>query len=329
MNEGSQATWIQRLVAPTQARVRLDVFLAGQPELGTRGFARLAIERGQVRVLGAKVRPGLMLLPGQVVEFLPIPETRPRAERIAALEVPPLQVLHEDAYILVIHKPAGIPSHPTEQADRLEISVADMALVHCGHDLPRMGGVDRPGIVHRLDRETSGVMVLAKTEESFHFLQAQFKARTVRKEYRALAHGEARFDSDHVTRNIVQHPIHPDRMLVTDEGGREAETFYEVLERFTGFTHFRCLPKTGRTHQIRVHLASIGHSLVGDRMYRSRQHMHATLPEGAPEPGRHCLHALRLRFAHPRTHEELEFDAPMPAEMERLLEWLREHRRRT
>jgi 23S rRNA pseudouridine1911/1915/1917 synthase len=172
----------------------------------------------------------------------------------------------------------------------------------------------------------SGVMVVAKTQVAFEFLRAQFKARTVQKEYRCLVFGEPRFQSDWIERPIATDPRHADRMTVVEEGGRESSTFYEVVERFQGFAHVRCRPKTGRTHQIRVHMTAIGHSLVGDRVYRSRLRQHDVLPDGAPDPQRQCLHAHRLVLPHPATHETIEFEAPLPADMRDLLVWLRSNR---
>ena len=144
-------------------------------------------------------------------------------------------------------------------------------------------------------------MVLAKTDDAFHFLKGEFKARRVKKEYRAISFGEARFDSDYIVRNIASHPTKGDRMAAVAEGGREATTYYEVVERFAGFTYFACRPETGRTHQIRVHMTSVGHCLVGDRFYRSRNHLNSELPDGAPHPGRQCLHAHKLGFQHPHS----------------------------
>jgi len=180
--------------------------------------------------------------------------------------------------------------------------------------------------VHRLDRDTSGVMVIARTVPALEFLRAQFKARTAAKEYRCIVWGEPRFQSDWIERPLALDPRHPDRMAVVDAGGREASTYYEVVERFAGFAHVRCRPRTGRTHQIRVHMTSIGHSLVGDRVYRSRSRQHDALPELAPDPMRQCLHALRLVLAHPQTHEPIEFEAEMPADLDKLLAWLRANR---
>lgn len=313
---------VERSVSAAEAGGRLDVFLARQPEIGTRTAAKELIAAGQVLVDGAVSKAGLLLTEGQRISFRPRIETKLAAAPIGPEELARLRILYEDNYLLVIDKPPGIASHPPEGKRDPGLSIADLALAHCG-TLPTVGGEDRPGIVHRLDKDTSGVMVLAKTEEAFHFVQSQFKARTILKEYRAICFGEPRFDSDYVERNITHHPTHPDRMIVVPEGGREAVTFYAVVERFAGYTHFRCEPKTGRTHQIRVHLTSIGHSLLGDRVYRSRQHQHSALPAEAPEPPRQCLHAHRLTLLHPRTHEPLEFQVPIPPDMMQVLEWLR------
>jgi 23S rRNA pseudouridine1911/1915/1917 synthase len=318
--EGS-AEPIVRRVGDAHAGRRLDLFLAAQPEIGSRPLAKELADRGRVEVDGRAARAGQVLIAGQEVRFvLPPPAPPP-----APMPDFALRVLFEDPHLLVIDKQAGLHVHPPSGARAPVVSVAALAVARCG-PLPSVAGADRPGIVHRLDKETSGVMVLAKDEESVHFLKAQFKARTVRKEYAALAWGEARFDSDYIERNLAVHPRYGDRMTVVEEGGREASTYYEVVERFAGFTRFCCVPKTGRTHQIRVHLASIGHSLVGDRMYRSRRIGDASLPQGAPDPGRHCLHAARIELRHPRTHEPVTFEAPLPDDFAALLAWLRENR---
>jgi 23S rRNA pseudouridine1911/1915/1917 synthase len=313
---------------PVQAAgLRLDVFLTGRDGIGGRRHAKELILAGAVAVDGRPAhKGGLLVEAGQrvVVRELPAPEVPPPV----AAPAPPadLTVLYEDAWILVIDKPAGVPAHRPEGARGAGMTnIADLARARCP-DLPTVAGADRPGIVHRLDRDTTGVMVLAKTEDAMHFLKAQFKARTVEKEYRAIVWGEPRFDSDWIDRSIAPHPAHGDRVVLVQEGGRDASTYYEVVERFGGITHLRCLPKTGRTHQIRVHLTGVGLSLVGDPIYRSRRNQQARLPAGAPDPGRHCLHALRLVLDHPRTQERLTFEAAMPADMEALLDWLRANR---
>lgn len=319
--------WIHVPVPAQDAGVRLDVFLARHPAVGSRRAARELIERLRVQVPEhpKALRPATVLEVGHSVLVQPLPIEPP--VDVPAPEVQPLTILHEDTYILVIDKRPGLAAHPPEGARAARApTVAGLAARHCG-ELPTLSGEDRPGIVHRLDKDTSGVMVLAKTAEAFHFLQGQFKARTVEKEYRCLSYGEARFDSDWVEAAIADHPTRPERMTVVREGGREASTYYEVVERFRGYTHFRCLPKTGRTHQIRLHMQAAGHSLVGDKVYRSRSQQHGDLPPDCPAVERQLLHAHRLTLDHPWSRERLTFVAPIPSDMECVLAWLRVHRR--
>lgn len=319
--------WIRVAVPPDQVGWRLDVFLARNPAIGSRRLARELIDRELVTIPDQRkpVRPGTPLASGQWVHFR-VEEAEPELLE-SDLGIEPLRIVHEDAFLLVIDKRPGLAAHPPEGARAYRVpTVASLARQHCGGlPLPTLSGEDRPGIVHRLDKDTSGVMVLAKTEEAFHFLQSQFKARTIQKEYRCLAYGDARFDSDWVEGAIADHPSRPDRMAIVKEGGRAATTFYEVVERFAGLTHFRCLPKTGRTHQIRVHMESAGHSLVGDKVYRARNQQHAALPPGCPPAERQFLHAFRLGLVHPWSRESLTFSAPIPEDMERVLAWLRQH----
>ncbi len=322
MSEAEQITHSRR-VEDEEERVRLDVFLSQQPELGSRSVAKLLIKAGGVEVDGRVLKAGAYLKPGQEVRFspglLPPEETSPPASEWSQ----ELKVLFEDPHMLVINKQIGIAAHRPSSHHSHEPNIADLATRHCGERLSIAAGEDRPGIVHRLDKDTTGVMVLAKTDEASHFLRSQFKARTTQKEYRAIAFGNPRFDSDYVERMIATHPRMGDRMTVVQEGGKAASTYYEVIERFAEHCYLRCLPKTGRTHQIRVHLMSIGHSIVGDRVYRSRNVRTGALPEAAPDPGRQCLHAMRLGIKHPRTHEDMSFEAPLPRDMEELLRWLR------
>ncbi len=310
-----------RCVPDALDECRLDVFLAAQPEIGARSSAKRLVKLGAVSVDGQVLKPGSSLAAGQEVAFRLIPETFD--DNDAAPFPDTLEILFEDAYILVINKKPGMSSHPPNAQRRNVPTVSGLALAHFG-ELPTVSGEDRPGIVHRLDKDTTGVMVLAKTDEASHFLKAQFKARKVKKEYRCISYGEPRFDSDWIERALTQNPKQGDRMIVANEGeGKASATFYKVVERFGEFTHFSCQPRTGRTHQIRVHMTSIGHSLVGDGVYRSRNAQRRTLPEGCPEAVRHCLHAFKLSFQHPRTHEDVEFEAPMPDDMEQILAWMR------
>ena len=314
-----------RIVSTAEAGTRLDQFLALQPEIGSRSRAKQLIAMGLVSVGDAKVRPGLSLRLGQSIRFTAPPELPSDPLKCDDSVPPVLRVLFEDAWLIAIDKPAGLVAHPPAGRRFRAHTVASAARAQFG-ELPTLGGQDRPGIVHRLDRDTSGVMVLARNDEADRFLRAQFRARTVKKEYRCIAYGEPRFQSDWIDRAIAVDPRRPERMAVTTDGGRESTTYYEVVERFAGITHFLCRPTSGRTHQIRVHMTSIGHSLVGDRVYRSRRVVADALSTAAPDPGRQCLHAFRLQLPHPCTGEVVEFEAPIPADMAALLRWLREER---
>ncbi len=316
-------TILTRCVAAEDAGMRLDVFLASWPEVGTRGVAKHLIEAGCVRVGGRRVKPGASLDAGEevVCELVVLELRDPLAPD---LPLPVVPVLYDDPFVCVIDKPVGLAAHPPEDKAIVAHTVASWAKARFG-DLPTPPDTDRPGIVHRLDRDTSGVMVIAKTEVTMEALRVQWKERLVEKEYRCVVWGEPRFQSEWIDRAIATDQKHKDRMTVVEEGGRQAETYYEVLERLHGFAHVLCRPKTGRTHQIRVHMTSIGHSLVGDRIYRSRARQHDTLPQGAPHPGRQCLHAHRLSFEHPATQERMCLEAPLPADMLALLHFLRVH----
>lgn len=232
-----------------------------------------------------------------------------------------LRILYEDAALFVIDKPAGMASHRNGNCP--SGTVADLALARYG-ELPCQQGEDRPGIVHRLDRDTSGVMVLAKTDPAMESLRAQFKARTVQKEYRALVHGVPTFDSQWIDRPIGRDPARPDRLTIVPSG-REAQTYYEVLERYRGFAYVRCRPRTGRTHQIRVHMQSEGFPLVGDKVYRTRSSDGVKLPEDAPDVTRQCLHAYMLAFSHPLSQEPLEFTIQLPDDMRAFRDYCREY----
>jgi 23S rRNA pseudouridine1911/1915/1917 synthase len=315
---------ITRTVAAAEAGMRLDAFLAQQPEVRGRTAARRLLDQGLVSVAGRVARPGLFLDPDTVVE-VQLPAWVHEDPLAPDLPLPTVAVLYDDPWLCVIDKPAGLAAHPPEDRRSRAHTVASWARARFG-ELPSPTDTDRPGIVHRLDRDTSGVMVLAKTAAALDALRAQWQARTVHKQYRCVVFGVPRFQSDWIERPIAPDARHPDRMTVVDEGGRESSTFYELMERFDGFAHVRCEPRTGRTHQIRVHMTSIGHSLVGDRTYRSRARQHAALPTGAPAPGRQCLHAHRLALHHPQTEEPLVFEAPMPADLQQLLAWLRANR---
>ncbi|MFQ5504914.1 MAG: RluA family pseudouridine synthase [Planctomycetota bacterium] len=310
------------LVAEEHRGWRLDRVLAAALADHSRAYLRELIEAGEVRVDG-QLRPGASRVePGQRIEVVLVPRHLLRSGEEA--QRAELCVLFEDDQILVIDKAAGMAAHPGGSA--LAGTVSQAAEARLGRQLPSLGDPARGGIVHRLDQGTTGVMVLAKTQEALARLHGQFKGHTVEKEYRALVYGEPRFESDYIERPIARDPRHPERMKIVTRGGRASLTYYEVVERFRGFAHLRCRPETGRTHQIRVHLSHAGHSLLGDRRYRARRNQGVELPAEAPLPGRQCLHASRLGFAHPGNGGRVSFEAPLPEDLLRMLAWLREER---
>ncbi|MFK7742263.1 MAG: RluA family pseudouridine synthase [Planctomycetota bacterium] len=326
----AEQTSFSRTIAADVAGTRLDIWLSGQPEVANRSQARRMIDHGLVAVEGQRadaqrMRPGLTLEAGLVVRFSLDP--RERADPLTPdLPVPEIKVLYDDPDLCAIDKPVGLSAHPPESRRAPPAhTVASWAKARFG-DLPTVPDANRPGIVHRLDRETSGVMLIAKSQLAFDSLRAQFRDRLAEKEYRCIVYGEPRFESDWIDRAIASDKKHPERMTVVDEGGRESSTYYEVVERFEGMAHVMCRPKTGRTHQIRVHMTAVGHSLVGDRVYRSRRRQHDRVPAEAPDPGRHCLHARRLVVEHPASQEPLVIESSLPQDIESLLAWLRENR---
>jgi len=275
------------------------------------------IERGFVTLAGRPVtRAGAPVSAGDRIRVVlgedPPPPPLP----------PPIRVLYEDEAVAVVYKPPGIAVHPNENCPE-GTTVADALVARYGAGLPRLQGEDRPGIVHRLDRDTSGILVVARTEAAMGSLRAQFRARSVRKEYRAIVFGEPRFDADVIVDPIGRDERNPDRMAVARERGREAQTDYEVLERFGGFAHLRLIPHTGRTHQIRVHLAHLGHPVLGDPVYLTRAAAGRRIPQDAPPVERQFLHAHAIAFDHPARGERASFESPEAPDMATFLRWLR------
>jgi len=294
-------------VEAAQRGIRLDAFLAEQmPEL-SRSHWKTLIQEGGVSVNGAASKPNHKMQSGDLVEWM-VPEAAPSS--LLPEEIP-LEILYEDSAVLVLNKEAGLVVHP---AVGNETGTLVNALLF--HD-PLFAALDRAGVVHRLDKDTSGVMVVAKSEAAMAELQRQFKARETEKEYLALVWGEPP-QRGCIETAMGRHPVHRQKMAVLREGGREAITNYETLEQFEGIALVRVKIETGRTHQIRVHMAHIGNPIVADAVYgRARRH---NLPV---QPRRQMLHAARLAFNHPESGKRLSFEAPLFDDMRSLLEALR------
>jgi 23S rRNA pseudouridine1911/1915/1917 synthase len=286
-----------KLEAGTE-NVRIDIFLAGRlPELSRSGAQKL-LERGFVTLRGAPVRKNHKVTAGEIFEVL-IPE--PVKTTAAAQEIP-LVVVYEDNDVIVVDKPRGMVVHPAP--GHPEGTLVNALLHHCGDSLSGIGGEIRPGIVHRIDKDTSGLVIAAKNDAAHLALSAQLKNRSLSRVYEAVVVGTLKDDAGTVNAPVGRHPTDRKRQAVNVRHGRTAITHYEVLARYHGYTHVRCRLETGRTHQIRVHMASIGHPVLGDLVYGHKK----------PEKGLsgQCLHARALKFIHPRTGEQLELKTALP-----------------
>ena len=293
------------LAGPELGGVRLDSFLADSlPEL-TRSAAQRLIEAGRVTVDGNTARKSCRLLGGEAVAVdLPAPEPMN-----AQPQDIPLDVVYEDGDVIVVNKPAGLVVHPAP--GHPDGTLVNALLCHCGGSLSGVGGALRPGIVHRIDRDTSGLIIAAKNDFAHQALAAQLQDHSLARTYECIAMGGFREDRGTVDAPIGRHPADRKKMAVIPTG-RPAVTHWEVLARFPGFTHLRCRLETGRTHQIRVHLAYLGRPILGDPVY------------GKPAPGLQgqCLHAAGLRFVHPRTGKTVELSCPLPEEFQTQLQRL-------
>jgi 23S rRNA pseudouridine1911/1915/1917 synthase len=285
-------------VSLEHAGERLDRFVASRmPEL-SRSRVQSLVKSGDILLNGAGARASETLRENDEVAVA-VPDAAPM-EELQAEEIP-LAILHEDSDLLVLDKPAGLVVHPG--AGNATGTLVHALLHHC-RDLSGIGGVERPGIVHRLDKETSGCLVIAKNDLSHHALAAQFATRTVEKTYLAIVEGTLRRASGTIDAPIGRHRVHRQKMAIVPAGdGREAVTLYRVLATGEGLSLVECRPKTGRTHQIRVHLKHLGHPLAGDPVYGRRGRFE-----------RHLLHAWKLAFDHPRDSRRLEFIAPVPSD---------------
>ena len=275
---------------------RLDVFLAENTNI-TRSYATTLIEDGNVLVNNKKVAKNTKLKMGDNIDVT-IPDPQ---EYTVEPENIPLDIVYEDEHLLVVNKPKDMVVHPA--AGNYNGTLVNAILYHCGDSLSGINGVMRPGILHRIDKNTSGLLLVAKNDNSHLFLAEQIKEHSLTREYEAVVYGNLKNDSGTVNAPIARHPIKRKQMAIVS-GGKEAITHYKVLERFGDFTHVSLKLETGRTHQIRVHMASLGHAVAGDDVYGPQKVI--------TKLGGQCLHARKIGFVHPATHEYMEFTSDLP-----------------
>ena len=296
-------------LAADRAGERADQFLARSlPQLTRSGVQRL-LEDKRVTCSGEPVKKNRKTAPGEVyVVNLPAPEPI----QAAAQDIP-LDVVYEDQDVIVVNKPVGMVVHPA--AGHPDGTLVNALLYHCGNSLSGINGLLRPGIVHRIDRDTSGLIIAAKNDRAHLALAAQLQNHSLFRLYHAVAVGGFRENSGTVDAPIARHPVDRKRMAVDRANGKRAVTHWEVLERYSGYTYLKCRLETGRTHQIRVHLASLNHPLLGDTVYGSKK----------PVPGLvgQCLHAKKLSFLHPGTGERVTVECPLPCWFQTVLDKLK------
>lgn len=286
------------LVTARESGERIDALLARTVEGLSRSAAQKLLEDGCVTMAGVPLRKNYKCTAGDcfVLRLPALEETPLIAQNI------PLDVVYEDEDLIVVDKPRGLVVHPAP--GHPDGTLVNALLWHCGDSLSGIGGEKRPGIVHRIDKDTSGLLIAAKNDFAHQRLSAQLADRSLSREYEAVVRGSFREDSGTVSHPIGRHPTDRKRMAVTEKNSRPAVTHWQVLARYQGYCRICCRLETGRTHQIRVHMASIGHPLLGDYTY------------GAPSPDKglagQCLHARRLKFIHPRSGEHIQLQSQLP-----------------
>jgi len=308
-------------VGENEGGIRLDLYLAARNLSLSRSQIKRAIDHGQISVNDTDAKPGYHIRGGDRVRITIEP---PRPCGLEPEEIP-LTVVFEDEFLVVVNKPAGMVVHPG--AGNPGGTLVNALLAHCD-DLSGIGGYVRPGIVHRLDKDTSGLIVVAKTDSIHRFLADQFKERRVTKIYQAIVHGVMRRDEGVINAAIGRHPVDRKKMSTASRKGKTALTRWIVRERFNGATCIDASIETGRTHQIRVHLSAIGHPLVGDSEYGGAKKRISAIADqkvraALSAAGRQALHAGYLSFYHPHYGTVVEFSAPLPADMRSVLEQLR------
>lgn len=277
---------------------RIDALLARLIEGMSRSAAQKLLDEGLVFLAGQPVKKNYKCRSGDTFSVA-MPDPEPT--ELVAQDIP-LDIVYEDSDLVVVNKARGMVVHPA--AGHPDGTLVNALLWHCGESLSGIGGEKRPGIVHRIDKDTSGLLVVAKNDFTHQGLAAQLSDHSLCRQYEAVVHGSFREDSGTISAPIGRHPVDRKRMAVVERNGKDATTHWSVLARYRGYTHIQCRLETGRTHQIRVHMASKGHCLLGDYTY------------GAPQSEKglsgQCLHARKLRFVHPRSGELIELEVPLP-----------------
>ena len=288
---------------------RIDKFLDGRIESLSRSYIQKLIKEKKILVNQLPVKANYKLTTGDTI-ILQIPDPEPldiQPENI------PLDILYEDDYVLVVNKPKDMVVHPS--AGHTSGTLVNAVMAHCGEHLSGINGVLRPGIVHRIDKDTTGALLICKDDVVHRDLAEQLKEHSIKRRYRAVVQGNLKEDEGTVNAPVGRHPTDRKKMAINHKNGKEAITHYKVLERFGQATYIECRLETGRTHQIRVHMASLGHPLLGDTVYGSSKNPYHLQGQ--------ALHAMILGFVHPITGEYLEFEAPLPEYFSKLLEKLR------
>lgn len=315
-------TDLRKLTVPDDdAGQRLDMFLTKTLLSLTRSQVQRLIEDGLVKVNGKPAKPSHKIRGAETIE-IDIPEPEP----IEALPEPiPLDILYQDSDVIVVNKPAGLVVHPA--AGNLTGTLVNALLYHC-KDLSGIGGKLRPGIVHRLDKDTTGILVVAKSDNAQQSLAEQFKKHSTKRKYVALVHGVIIRDKGKIEAEIGRHETERKKMSVKTRRGKTAVTHFKVLGRFDQFTLVELTLETGRTHQIRVHMSSINHPVVGDQVYGGKERISGVkdvkIRKLIRQLGRQALHAANLGFIHPESKKYMEFQAPIPEDFQKVLDALKQ-----
>lgn len=297
------------LIEQQESGIRIDRILTEKCTDHSRSYLQKLIKDGQVSVNGRTAKANYKVQEGDLVRLI-LPDIE--EPDIIPQEIP-LDILYEDDYLLVVNKPKDMVVHPS--AGHMDGTLVNAVLAHCQGNLSGINGVLRPGIVHRIDKDTTGALLICKDDATHRELAEQLKVHSIRRRYRAVAYGNFKDDEGVVEGPIGRHPIDRKKMAVNYKNGKDAVTHYRVLERFGNATYIECRLETGRTHQIRVHMASIGHPLLGDEIYGSGKNPYHLQGQ--------ALHAMVLGFIHPHTGEYMEFEAPLPDYFVKLLDKLR------